>query len=85
MLAIGDEDDHHWKWISVPTSILAVLTLIIHEILELRAYVARMNPQKANSFEVSPLKSWSKPNPKESTIEIKVYDKKLDTEKENLK
>jgi len=42
MLAMGNESDSVWKWISVPVSILAVISLILSEILAIRIFLIRM-------------------------------------------
>jgi len=42
MLAVGSEPSSVWKWISVPVSILAVISLILSEMVDIRVFLIRM-------------------------------------------
>ncbi|CAI2360053.1 unnamed protein product [Moneuplotes crassus] len=85
MLALGNSENSLWKWFSVIIAILAIISLLIHEIFYLKNSLPKLNPNKTNSFDVSPKKTlWAAPKEKASTLEIKHTEKKIDTEKENL-
>lgn len=85
-LYLGEAEGSVWKWFSLTLSILITISTILSEIMDLKHFVIKkFIPQKNSSIDTSlPSRKRQRPTQKESTIEIKQIDKKLDTEREDL-